>query len=426
MIKGKKLLILGGAVSSLDVVQQAKKMGVYTVVADDRETGVAKEAADEAVLVSTTDMEGLLALIREKKIDGVFTGPGEFNIINAMRLCELAGLPFYATKEQWDICSNKASFKALCREHGVPVVPEYKLDANFSSDDIEKIDVPVIVKPVDGCSSKGITVCNNVAELKEAFDHALSFSESKRVIVEKYIQNKGMVTSVRYVVCDGEPHLSLTGDTYIVDPVNRSALISALTVYPSKLTSKYISKIDQSVKKMFKSIGFNNGVFFMQSLPENDEIFFHEMGLRLSGGLTYKITQAATGLNDLEMMIRYALGGKMCGDGDLERIDPYLNGKIAASLCIPLKAGTVGQVVGLNEVIDLLGKESLTQYYQVGDEVLPQSMGTLMQHFGRFKFFVDSREELEQTINKIQDTLKIYDTQGNDMLYMRFDTQRLK
>ena len=67
-------------------------------------------------------------------------------------------------------------------KYGVPTVPE------FSKDNRPKAkDYPVIVKPVDGCSSRGITVCHNDEELSHAIDFALSQSLSSNVIIEKYI-----------------------------------------------------------------------------------------------------------------------------------------------------------------------------------------------------------------------------------------------
>ncbi|NLB23060.1 MAG: ATP-grasp domain-containing protein, partial [Clostridium sp.] len=342
MTEQKILLVLGGTSASLDVVRTAQEMGVYVIVTDNQENGVAKDLADESATVSTTDMDGLLRLIKEKNIDGVFCGPSEFNIQNTMKICKLANLPFYVTKEQWDICSNKESFKQLCRDNDVPTVLEYDVDLNsaheLSADDIK---YPVIIKPVDGCSSKGISVCYSGDELKQAYDEALEFSESERVIVEKYIENGGTVTSVRYIANDGKLYLSLTGDTYIVDPYHRTALISAVTIFPSKHTDMYVKDIDERVQAMFETIGIKNGVLFMQSLTEGNHLYFHEMGLRLSGGLTYQITETANGVNDLKMMIRYALGGPMAYKEEIELIDPNLNGKIAASLCIPLKVGRI-------------------------------------------------------------------------------------
>ncbi len=426
MSKMRKLLILGGTSASVDVVQVAKDMGIYTIVTDDQESGPAKQIADEAVGISTTDMQGLLEFVRLMNIDGVFCGPGEFNIKNTMRLCKLADLPFYATEEQWDICSNKDSFKELCRKHNVPYVHEFKFDNQEMMDNEIDFEYPVIVKPVDGCSSKGIEVCFSWGQIKEAYANAIRFSQKKKVIIEKYIENGGIVTSVRYIAHDGNLYLSLTGDTYVVDPIHRKALISALTVYPSKYTNMYLEEIDPKVKEMFKSIDIRNGVLFMQSLPDNNNIFFHEMGFRLSGGLTYTITEAANGINDLEMMIRFSLGGQMCTDDEIERIDPYLGGKCAASLCIPLKTGVIGGIDGLDEILNSLDILDFTQYYSVGDVIVEGNIGTLLQHFGRFKFFGNNLENIADIVDHIQETLSIKDIHGNDMVYKKFDTDRLQ
>ena len=64
-LKGKRLLVLGGTSASLDIVKNAKEMGVYTIVTDDQTSGVAKAIADETAMVSTTDMEGLCRLVKK-------------------------------------------------------------------------------------------------------------------------------------------------------------------------------------------------------------------------------------------------------------------------------------------------------------------------------------------------------------------------
>ena len=110
MKKQKKLLVLGGTMSTLDVVKTAKHMGIEVTVADYLEDGIAKKEADHAAIISTTDYPALINYIQEHDIDGVFTGASEFNIKNMIELCEKAGLPVYASKEQWDICYNKKRF----------------------------------------------------------------------------------------------------------------------------------------------------------------------------------------------------------------------------------------------------------------------------------------------------------------------------
>ena len=82
-IKGKKLLILGGTSASLNLVNLAKSMGVYTIVTDERakDERVAKQISDDYAMVSTTDIEGLVALVKEKEIDDIGTDIDNFTQI---------------------------------------------------------------------------------------------------------------------------------------------------------------------------------------------------------------------------------------------------------------------------------------------------------------------------------------------------------
>ena len=424
--KGKKLLVLGGT-SAKDIVSQAKRMGVYTIVADLEETNASKKIADEGVIISTTDTDALVALIREKHIDGVFSGPSEFNIQQVMKVTAAAGLPFYATKEQWDICQDKAAFKALCRKFNVPVVPEYHVTSEMLPEDLAVIKYPVVVKPTDACSSKGLSICANEEELKKAIPFAIAASESGNFIVEKCITND-YGFGCRYIANNGKIMLSAVNDRYTVDEFDGRAHISAVSCWPSKKLEAFKKKINPQVIAMFESIGLANGTFFMQALmdQDDDQIYFHEMGLRLSGGLNYHMFEAACGYNDVQMMIRYALGGPMATEQDWQHIDPGMNGHLMGSVTIPMKPGIIAKVEGVDKVRDNKQVVGINQYYYEGDEVLDSYIGTLMQHFCRVKIMTNSLDEYKMMINYIQNTIKVSDAQGNDLIYRRFDLSRLK
>ena len=179
---------------------------------------------------------------------------------------------------------------------------------------------------------------------------------------------------------------------------------------------------------MFESIGLANGTFFMQALvdQDDDQIYFHEMGLRLSGGLNYHMFEAACGYNDVQMMIRYALGGPMATEQDWQRIDPGMNGHLMGSVTIPMKPGIIAKIEGVDDVRDCKQVVGVNQYYQVGDEVLDSYIGTLSQHFCRVKVMTDSLDEYKSTIDYIQHTIKVTDKDGGDLVYRRFELSRLK
>ena len=406
-LKGKKLLVLGNSYSTVNVVKLAKKMGLHVVVTGLIPNGQAEAFADEYFKVDTTDYPTLLQYIKEHGIDGVMTGSGEFNIINMINRCKLAGLPVYATKEQWDCCQDKRNFKDLCKKHGVPGVPEFGVD-----DVLTEKAFPVIVKPVDGCSSRGINVCYNTEELIVAKQKALEASPAKKILIERYINNGGLTHVIKYVVVDGKFFMEVMGDRYVLN----GGLITAVTFFPSKNTDLFMRTSDEAVQKMFRSIGYNNGVFFLQSLPEGDNIYTYEMGLRTGGGMTYKLTEATSGNNDLEMLIHYAITGQMCEPADLDTIDANLKGKKAASLAMPLRLGTIGSVAGLDKIVEMEGVVNLTHFYEVGDTIVPKNINTLDQLFARVMVARDSKEELMETLNAIRNTVSVKDVDGNDMI----------
>ena len=424
-IKGKRLLVLGGTAASYDLVRQAKEMGAYTIVVDDRPTGVAKEIADEAAIISTTDIDALAAFVKEKNIDGAFCSPSEFNIRNTMQLCQKVGLPFYATQEQWDRCSNKQSLKDYCRKNGLPLIPEFRFESEDQIDQCPADMFPVIVKPVDGASSRGVKVCRCKEELREAVANALKHSKAGKVLVEKYIDNGGRLFSFRYFLDEGKCYPYMLMDTYIADPVNKKHLISAFSYVPSEHAQEFMDKADANVRSMLCDMGLMHGTVFAQALPYEGDFYCHDMGYRLSGGMTFHICEELTGINDMKMMIRYALGGPICTEEDLKKINPVPKGKIVGQLMIPLNAGTIGSISGMDAVKNEESVIFHIQYYHEGDTVSESAIGTLAQQFARISVVAATKDELVQTINRLQEGISVKNTNGEEMYTMRFDTNRL-
>lgn len=408
--KKKRLLLLGSSIW-IDIIKKYAEdndvellfAGLYPAPLDN--------IVKEYYRVDTTDKEAMIPFLKRLNVDGVFMGGSELIVSHACEYVNELGFPCYCTKEQWNMCQNKQAFKNMCREHGVPCVPEFSQD-----DDPSTFDYPIIVKPTDSCSAKGITVCYNPEEYKKAIGHALDYSTEKKFIIEKFIENKGTTMSVRYIAVDGELYLEAVGDRYVLDSDHGKALITAAAFYPSKYTEQYIRDVDEKVKAMFKGIGIKNGAFFMESIANPDGIWFYEMGLRVSGGQTYKITEQITGINELKMLINYACTGKMCEKEETKRIDPFLKGFLSASFTIPLREGTISTAEGVDAIKSIPETGDIVQYWKPGDTILPKHIGTLDQLFCRIPVVVKGKERLTEIMNEIKQTLSVKDEQGNEMI----------
>ncbi len=404
---GKKLLVLGGSASNVQLVRYAQEMGAYVIVTDNQENRPGKKIADESIMISTDDYSSLYKYIIDNKIDGVATGAGEWNVQNAIEICKIASLPYYATKEMWKICQDKRNFKDSCKRYGVPTVPDFSI-SNLPS----CRDYPVIVKPVDGCSSRGISICRNEVELDIAIKEALAISSSSDVIIEKYIDNGGVTIDAKYIVSEGKCYLEALGERYVLE----GGLITAISFYPSSLINRYMDKVNPNVQKMFEGLGYREGVFFFQAIPDNDNIYVYEMGLRVSGGMIYNMTEAAGCNNAMKMLIYHSLTGRVCEAEDVKTINPYFNGNYACTVALPLRLGTIAEIYGLDSIKSHKDIVDVTVYYDVGHECVAKHINTLDQLFARIMIVSKSEEELYSQLLAIRKAVKVLDLDGNELI----------
>jgi biotin carboxylase len=417
--KDKRLLMLGDGVSSCEIIQIAKKLGAYTIATDYLENSAIKKVADKSYMISTADIEQLVEMAKKERIDGILTGASEFNIDKAITLSEKLNLPFYTTREQWDITSNKYKFKEMCRKFDIPVVEEYHISEEFNQDDLMKIEYPVIIKPVDAYAGRGISVCNNENELREGYKKAITFSSSKKVILERYLTGDEVV--IYYTLQDGYISLSAMCDRYTLKQEGVAPLPSAY-IFPSKYLPSYQAYDDYNVRKMFKSLGMKNGFLFIQAFIDKGRVCFYEMGFRIAGAQGHKIISAVNGVNALVMLVRFSLSGKMEG-WDLRKYDNPNFKKWACKLTPIVKSGKISRIEGLDEIANYPEVTEIVPINNVGDTIT--EIGTLKQMLTRIFMVADTKEELAASINRIQSTLKVYDENGSMMLLDGFDTNNI-
>ncbi len=423
-IKGKKILIMGGQALSIDIVNEAKSMGVYTIVTDwyPESRSPAKKIADKSFMVSTADVDAVVKLIEDEEIDGVLTGFTDSTLQYYQRVCEKANVPCYITQKQIDITTHKVKFKTLCNKFQVPVVEEYKIENDLNPGHLKKIKYPVIVKPVDNSGARGISICNNENELINAYKNALDFSESKTVIVERYMTSKE--ATIFYVLRNGDIYLTAIGNRHTKH--NQEGVIPLPVAYsfPSQNVKKYQEELNDRVIDMFKSIGMQNGMVFIQTFIEDGEFIFYEMGYRLTGSLEYKILDVIGGLNPLKMMIKYAVSGDMGSGEILKNFNPNFN-NFACNITLLGKPGQIGNITGIDKVKNIPGVIDAFPSYKEGDTIPESAIGTLMQVVARVFAIAKSKDGLSELMKQIHEEIQVTSIDGSNMLLDKFNIEEL-
>lgn len=419
---GKKLLILGGIRLASEIVKQAHKQGIYVIVTDYLENSPAKKIADKSFMVSTTDVDAVVELIQKEKIDGVITGFIDSMLPYYQAICEKAGLPCYGTKEQFEILTNKAKIKELCKQFNIPVVKDYQIKVPISQSEIAQLSYPLLVKPSDYSGARGVYICHSPDDLMLNYKKSLDFSPSKNILFEHYVTGKEL--HIYYLVQEGEFSLTAMSDRHMSISNSGILPLPVAYTYPSKHLKIYRDNFEAQVVEMLKSLGIQNGSLLIQAFIENETIIIYEIAYRLNGTLEYKITSKMNSVNPLEMLINFALSGSLCA----HRVKPLLNPDYddwGFSLSILAKPGKIDIIEGIEQVEAMIDVIDVVSLYIQGDEIPKSAVGTLSQVILRIYGTAKSKVSMVDLIINITNSIKVFSDNGENMLLDFFNPNAL-
>src|ERR1700719_4622824 len=129
----RKLLALNRGEIAIRILRAANELGIRTVAVFSQEDrlGLHRFKADEAYLIGEglgpvqayLDVEGIVALAKEKGVDLIHPGYGFLSENSALpRACERAGITFVGpSAELLDLLGDKTAARKLAERAGVPV-----------------------------------------------------------------------------------------------------------------------------------------------------------------------------------------------------------------------------------------------------------------------------------------------------------------
>lgn len=415
-LNGKKLLVLGGTKLMEVIVRKAKSMGIYTVVIDNRPLSSApvKLMADEYRDIDFSDYAAVSRLIAEEKIDGVMTGFSDADLEKYLHICRENGLPCYLDERQLAIATDKSAFKKACVEAGVPVIPGITAaDFGEAKAFADSNGYPLMLKPVDNSGSRGVIKCESERELESAYQYALSFSDMKLVIVEKYLDCDNIAVS--YFASGGEIRLSTTDDRMMYVSAESGSSISCYSEYPSSYTDRYIKEVNGNVIKMLELNGFREGMISLQAFVDDKSFYFCEMCYRLSGGQHFLLSENQNGSDQLGLLLRFAVTGSSREYWKSENETPYFGRNCAMLRVLGIPGKKIAVLEGFDE---LLKNERVIKAYaakHTGDTIgkdatTPQVIGNILYTFSK-------SEDRLQTARELVSSLRIEDETGNSIAW---------
>ena len=140
---------------------------------------------------------------------------------------------------------------------------------------IDKLGLPLFVKPTDGGSSFGVVKVKEAEEFDDAVKTA--FSEGKMILAEKYIPGREITDAVYF---DGEDVVALPVIEIVTDHefFDYDAKYNGFSeeICPAPVPDKLTLKIQETSKKIYRRLGCS-GVVRVDYILSGDDLYFLEV-----------------------------------------------------------------------------------------------------------------------------------------------------
>ncbi len=318
----QKLLALNRGEIAIRILRAANELGLRTVAVYSQEDRLSlhRFKADEAYLIGEgkgpvqayLDVENIVALAAEKKVDAIHPGYGFLSENPALaRACTKYGVTFVGpSAELLELLGDKTQARTLAAKAGIPTVPGTE-DPVETFEEIEaaalKIGFPLIVKAAFGGGGRGMRVVDKPEDLQskvgEAQREALAAFGNGAVFLERYIR-KARHVEVQII---GDTHgnvLHLYERDCSVQRRHQKVVETAPAV---NLAPKIRAELADAAVTLAKAGGYYNAgtVEFLVDV-EAGAWYFIEVNPRVQ--VEHTVTEMITGIDIVQTQIQVAQG----------------------------------------------------------------------------------------------------------------------
>ncbi|WP_067535661.1 ATP-grasp domain-containing protein [Nocardia crassostreae] len=392
----RTLVILGGADGSLPTYRRARELGYRTICVDRRPDALARPFADEFVRLSIHD-PGPIAHVLDGRADiaGVLSPASDTGLPAQRALIRRWRLPEPPAAAVVRASGAKSYFRAVCdrlgfARHGyVAGAADAELSIRAAA-----LRFPVLVKPLDAQSSRGIRACTDPSQVAAAANRAGGHASDGRVIVEELLTGKHY--SAEAFVDDGRIAFVGVSARTLTPPPH---FVTTAHRVPADLDPAALRELTHLLDTLVAELGYRRGPLTVDLLIDPaGRIHLIEMGARVGG-------------NGLGELIRHAYGVDLIGasiaaaTGRAAQVTRTCARAAVAQILFSERAGTITRVLGADTAITTPELVELTVFARPGHPALPYDNAA--NKLGHFVIAADSPRQAAAAAERVGNLLRI-------------------
>lgn len=302
----KNIMIIGGGYNQLNLIRSAREAGYFSIVIDPDINAPGKQYCDIFYNLAPADFERHCEVIEKHSVGGIVTSQMDKPIQFMAKIAAKYGFSFISEESAlW--ARNKFKMKERFILKNVPCANGVLLEnktVNISQKTRE-LRFPLIMKPVDAYSSRGVHTLSSVEEIIENFDTTGNYSSDGSVLVEEFISGK-MISVEGYIFNQGIKIIQYT-ERYKFTP--EPLRVELGHIQPASLNDSEKCQVNEVLNKGLRALELDNCGFHAELMINENGVFIIEIGARLGGDFNAsQLVPNSTGINIEKLIVNIAMG----------------------------------------------------------------------------------------------------------------------
>ena len=304
----KRLIILGTNEYQNPLIVRAKELGYETHVYGVPSGQIGETTADVYHPINIMDYEKLWGDVKMLDACGVASIASEVAMHPQNYLLRKMGIP---CNSEWTekVTTDKYLMRQAMKDAGVDSPLFMRVQGDYIIEDIKaevkSFHYPLIVKPTDLSSSRGVFKIDDERNLAEGLEYAMGWSEEKSIIIEEFIE--GPEYSGESIAYQGKYKLlaitekHTTGAPHFVETGHKQ---------PAAIPADMYNKVEQTLYKAFASLKIEYGAIHPEfRITPDGRVLFMEIATRMGGDcIGSDLVPISTGMDFMGMVINCGCG----------------------------------------------------------------------------------------------------------------------
>jgi acetyl-CoA carboxylase biotin carboxylase subunit len=319
----RRVLIANRGEIALRILRACKELGIETVaVYSEADANLLHlRYADETVCIgpapsssSYLDIPSLIAAAEIADVEAVHPGYGFLSEkAHFVEVCQSCNIKFIGpSPETIALVGDKVAAKELAKRAGVPTVPgsDGPVESEQQAREIARsIGYPVLIKAAAGGGGRGMRIAHNDVSLVNGYHSARSEAEAafgdSTVYIEKFVEKPRHVEV--QILADQHGNVVHLGERDCSLQRRHQKLVEESPC--PVLDDAVRQQMCEAAVRLAKAAGYHSAGTVEFLLDKNQNFYFIEVNARIQ--VEHPVTEAVTGIDLIQEMIRIAAGEKL-------------------------------------------------------------------------------------------------------------------